>query len=457
MNLFQLVIKNMRQRALSTWLTLMSVMLGVALATSIMILRREAGNLFGQKDYGYEVLVGKKGSGTQLVMNTVYHLDVSPGNIPYSLYRDMLNPTKYRPFVKIAVPYVVGDTLNGKYRIVGTATKLFGVDEDGNPLPDSDVLEYRPGHHYELADGKVFGPQKFEAVLGADIPRLTGLKIGDKFRATHGMPRPDETPDIHPEIWTVVGVLKPTHTANDHVVFIPYKSLYTIGEHAAGLKAQWYIAQGLPPPPPAADPDDIPVYVLHPDGTFQLLVPEEMWEVSAILIKARSGFTAQALMYRLNNGDIAQAVNPASVMREFFDTFLAGPTLVLLLIALLVTIVAGVGILVSIYNSVSARLREIAILRALGATRSKVLVLICFESALIGLVGGILGIIVGHVFGAVASIYTNEYIGQGINWLATDRFEWIYLGVVVVIATVAGLFPALKAYRTPVATNLVSG
>src|SRR5450755_2760760 len=92
MNLFQLVIKQMRQRALGTWLTLLSVTLGVGLAITILILYREADSLFGQKDYGYDVLIGKQGSGTQLVMNSVYHVDKSPGNIPYSVYEEMLNP-----------------------------------------------------------------------------------------------------------------------------------------------------------------------------------------------------------------------------------------------------------------------------------------------------------------------------------------------------------------------------
>ena len=58
MNLFQLVSKQMRQRALSTWLTLLSIMLGVALAVAIMILRREGANLFGQTDFGYDILIG---------------------------------------------------------------------------------------------------------------------------------------------------------------------------------------------------------------------------------------------------------------------------------------------------------------------------------------------------------------------------------------------------------------
>ncbi len=455
MNPFQLVLKNMRQRALSTWLTLLSVTLGVALATSIIILRGQAGALFGQTDYGYEVIVGKQGSGTQLVLNTVYHMDKSPGNIPYSLYGDMLR--KYHADVRIAIPYVVGDTYQGKFRIVGTSTKLFGVDDDGNPLEADKVMEYRPGRRYELQDGHVFGPEKFEAVIGSELAKLTSLHIGSTFQATHGMPRPGETPDIHPEVWTVVGILKPTHTANDRVVFIPFKSLYTIAEHAVGLKSQWYIQNHLPPPPQNIDADEIPVYVMNPDKTFKLLVPQEMWEVSAILIKARSGFTAEQLMYTINNGNEAMAVNPASVMREFFSTFLQGPTLVLLIIALLVTVVAAVGILVSIYNSVSARLREIAILRALGATRGKVLLLICLESSIIGIAGGLLGLLAGHLLAGVGSFYLNEYIGEGINWIHVDKYEWVYLIAVIVVALIAGLVPALKAYRTPVATNLVTG
>src|SRR6202020_958457 len=98
MNLFQLVSKQMRQRALSTWLTLLSIMLGVALAVAIMILRREGANLFGQTDFGYDVLIGPpKGSPLQLTLNTAYHMDVSPGVIPYQIYKDMARKSKPLP------------------------------------------------------------------------------------------------------------------------------------------------------------------------------------------------------------------------------------------------------------------------------------------------------------------------------------------------------------------------
>jgi putative ABC transport system permease protein len=456
MNLFQLVIKQMRQRALGTWLTLLSVTLGVALAISIMILYREAGTLFGQNDYGYDVIVGKKGSDTQLVMNTVYQLDKSPGNIPHSLYEDLLHSPQYRPMVRLAVPYVVGDSYQGRYRIVGTTPNLFGFDDEGKPLPPEKVLEYRPDQRYEIAEGRDFAPNKFEAIIGSDLVKLTDLKIGKTFRATHGMPLPGEVPDIHKTVWTVVGVLKPTHTASDRVVFLPYQSMYTIGEHEIGEIAHMYIRHHLPPPPSTADPDDIKTYTQDPDGTFHLLLDKDAWEISAVLLKGRSEFAAQSLMYILNNGVEVQAVNPAGVMRQFFDTFLKGPTLVLLLVACLVTVVAAVGILVSIYNSVSARMREIAILRALGATKARVLLLICVEAGLVGIFGGLLGLVGGHLLGALGSYFFNQYMGQSINWLRTDRAEWLYLLGVVILALFAGLIPALKAYRTPVATNLVA-
>ena len=83
MNLFELVFKQMRQRALSTWLTLLSVLLGVGLATAVIILYRGGGALFGQTEYGYDIILGPpKGSPLQLVMNTVYMIDQSPGVLP---------------------------------------------------------------------------------------------------------------------------------------------------------------------------------------------------------------------------------------------------------------------------------------------------------------------------------------------------------------------------------------
>jgi putative ABC transport system permease protein len=188
-----------------------------------------------------------------------------------------------------------------------------------------------------------------------------------------------------------------------------------------------------------------------------LHVPKEQWEVSTVLVKVRRPFSVRSLQYDFNNGPVAMAVNPAEEMTQFFRVVLAPSSRVLLLISLLVTIVAAVAILVSIYNSVSARMREIAILRALGATRRRILALICLEAGLIGVFGGVLGLIAGHLIGAVGSIYTRRVVGESINWTYVGGAEWLYLLVVTLIAVLAGLVPAMKAYRSPVATNLTAG
>jgi putative ABC transport system permease protein len=470
MNYFQLIIKQMRQRSLSTWLTLLSVMLGVGLAIAIIVLGRESEALFGQNSYGYDCIVGVKGSKLQLVLNTIYHMDVSPGNIPFEQY-SRLTSGDLNKYVKIAVPTVVGDTLDGKYRIVGTSAKLFGFDDKGQPLPPDAVMEFRPGEKLGFSDGRCFATNKFEAIVGSDIPRLTKYKMGDEIQATHGFPIPGQPPDIHMQKWKIVGVLAPTHTAIDRVVYIPLISFYTIAEHGAGLLAQAQIREGQAPTDtfdPDADsegdhsPDaqGIQHYSNYDfdtkDNTIHLKLPVDIWAISAILVESRGGVTEQSLEYELNNGKDVMAVNPASTMRQFFDTFLAPSKKLLLIICSLVTVVAAVGILVSIYNSVSARLREIAILRALGATRTTVLTLICMEAGLVALVGSILGLIFAHVIAGFGSVYMEQTFGEPLRWYYIDWREPVYVVGVVILSLIAGLVPALKAYRTPVATNLVA-
>ena len=104
-----------------------------------------------------------------------------------------------------------------------------------------------------------------------------------------------------------------------------------------------------------------------------------------------------------------------------------------------------------------ARKREIAILRALGATRARILALLTLEAGLIGLAGAVGGLVLGHVIAAGGSTYMQRLMGEGLNWSRMGREEPLYLAFVILIAAVAGLVPAIKAYRTPVATNLAGG
>lgn len=470
MNLFQLILKQMRQRLLSTVLTCISIVLGMALATSVGIVTREGKSVFAQTDYGFDLLVGPKGSPLQLVLNTIYHIDVSPGNIPYSLYEQMASKTEtlpdgkinpYHGLVQWAVPEAVGDSYKGR-RIIATTPQFFGVDDQGNPLPPDQVPQYGGGKAYSFAEGRAFAPNKFEAVIGSEVAKNAGLAVGSEFHATHGFPGPNDIPDIHAEIWKVVGVLNETHTATDRCLFIPLITFYAIFEHEAGLQQIGTIhaeqgtstASAPAPAPAAAQEPEQKAYTMNPDGTITVKLPKAEWEISAILVKSQSAYTQFQLSFLLRNLPDAIGVSPANVMETFFDTFLPKITLLMLVISALVTFVAGVSILVSIYNSVTARNREIAIMRALGATRARILTAVCLEAGLIGALGGIIGLAAGHLLAFGGSVYLERILSTGLPWWRFAPAELLYLPVVIAVSLLAGLVPALKAYGTPVAENL---
>ncbi len=496
MNLFELILKQMRQRLLSTLLTGVSILLGMTLATSVMILGRESRKVFAQSDYGYEMIVGPKGSPLQIVMNTVYHMDVSPGNIPYTLYEDISSgrelsedgkPNPWRGMAAWAVPYAVGDSYKGR-RIVGTSPQLFGVQDDGTPMPRVDangkslvykIPCYRQDGFYTFSQGRAFAPNKLEAVIGSNVAKQLGMTVGTTFKATHGVPTADFTPfDEHEVVWTIVGVLDETHTATDNVLFIPLLTFYAIFEHESGLEAINKIQDqnGTTPASqtmPAAAPASAPVatasapateeerpdegYIQNPDGTITVKLPKKDWQISAILVHTQSEAAFLDMQFKLRNLPDAVAVSPADVMAKFFDTFLPKVSLMLIIISTLVTVVAGVSIMVSIYNSVMARRREIAIMRALGATKERILAAVCLEAGLIGALGGVVGLIAGHLLTAVGAFYMRRMFGTGLPWWHLDWPEFAYLAAVIAISLLAGLVPALKAYKTPVAENLVAG
>ena len=449
MNLFELILKNMRQRALSTWLTLLSVALGTGLGVALLTLQREGGKLFGQSEFGYDLVVGAKGSPLQLVLNSVYFLDQPPGIFDYAVYEDLADGG-WSEFVDLAVPLGWGDTTGGR-RIIGTTPALF-------------ELEPRLGRPITFADGKPFEADTWQAVVGSDAAEALGYGVGSTFQALHGDER---TGHQHAEQWTVVGVMNPTGTAIDKAVYVSLASEAALGEHESALRDQQGVRRSAQQvrelyDARARELDEAVAnggereesHVETADGRILTAAPPSLWRISGVLVRSKSTFAGSSLMFRINNGDRATAAVPAEQMRTFFDTFLKGPSLLLLGVTALVTVVAAIGILVSIYNSVSARRREVAILRSLGATRSKVLLVVTIEATLIGVVGAAIGLLLGHGLVALGNGLLVQYLGEGINAWSVGVWELYYLLGVVLLAFLAGLVPALKAYGTPVAQNL---
>jgi putative ABC transport system permease protein len=121
---------------------------------------------------------------------------------------------------------------------------------------------------------------------------------------------------------------------------------------------------------------------------------------------------------------------------------------VLVGIAAISLLVGGIGIMNTMYTSVLERTKEIGTMKAVGAKNSDILQIFLFESGLLGLVGGAIGVILGVGLGkGVQYIAT---IALGTNLLqASITFPLIFGALIFsfVIGSLSGIFPALQAAR----------
>ena len=123
-------------------------------------------------------------------------------------------------------------------------------------------------------------------------------------------------------------------------------------------------------------------------------------------------------------------------------------------LALVILASSGIAILLALWNSMEQRRRQIAILRVLGCSRGRVFSLIMTESVLIGLIGALLGIFVCWIGTLIAADALRDQLGIVIDPILSPRTLLVVIAGTLVLAAVAGIAPALRAYRTAVARNL---
>ena len=184
-------------------------------------------------------------------------------------------------------------------------------------------------------------------------------------------------------------------------------------------------------------------------------LPEDQREVTSILVLCKN-FGEMRLMNDINKGKgrIAQAVAPAREVTTLMDRIVGPIRIVLLVLTVLIIIVAGISILVSIYNSMSERSHDIAVMRALGASRGAVMAIVLVESILLSLGGGLLGMFLAHTMIGLISPYVEAQTGVSLGLFQFDPKEMMLIPALVVLASLVGFLPAVSAYRTDVAKAL---
>ncbi len=410
-NILFLVRRSLRQHRLSTAITVLAVALACGLVMAVFAISDQTREAFTGGDTGFDAVLGARGSQLQLVMNTVFHLETSPGNISWELYKTI----RKHPHVELAIPYALGDNYRG-FRIVGTTLEMF-----------------RRLDRFKIAQGReVFDPSRQEAVIGSFAAQKTGLKVGDFFNPNHGLVYDDR--QQHEERYVVKAVLEPTNSPSDRVIWIPIEGIFHMEGHVLrGAGKEFVVEKGKE-------------------------IPDADKEVSAVMIKfaegnAMAGFRLDQEINR--SGKEATLAWPiAKVMRKLMDK-LGWISNVLKLVAYLVVVVATGTILASIYNTMNERRREFAILRALGASRRTVFAAIIAEAGTISALGAALGFAVYAAILAGTAYVVRQQTGVVLEvFTLHPALIATPLGMIV-LGKIAGILPAAKAYSTDVAENLV--
>ena len=432
----------------------------------------------------------------------------------------------YKKFTDVAIPLCLGDSYeiedSEKYfRCVGTSPAFFQELE----------LDVDTGVKFEFTEGKPFARKSdengfFECVLGALVAKKSELQIGDTLYPTHGDPN-DSSAKIHAEGFKVVGILKGTGTPHDRAVFLNMEGFFLMEDHSkpidegdSPIDESFDIASVDPFADDEVD-DDSDISMVEDEEDFEsnaplmdvrdpeyreTPLPIEQREVTSILIRTSKedefGLYAYVLPQKIEEGKLeetlqwsnfrpvlaqkaAQAVNPVIEVTRFLGTFIGPIQWLLLALTTMICVVSGISILVGIYNSMNQRKHEIAVMRALGASRTKVMSIMLVEAIMLACTGGLFGWIAGHLLNVSISPFVESKTGVGIGFFdlapPTPIFAWVngmvqdsfgltlfpefltnvnlspeilLIPSLILLSVLVGIYPAISAYRTDVAKAL---
>jgi putative ABC transport system permease protein len=405
MNLASVSLSYLRARRLSTALNVLLLALGIATITLLLLVTAQLEERMQRDARGIDLVVGAKGSPMQVILSSIYHLDVPNGNISWKQAQEL---ARHR-FVKKAIPLALGDNYKG-FRVVGTTPAYV--------------------EHYEarLAHGRLW-KAPLEVVLGAEVAATTGLSVGAHFAGAHGMGG-TEGEQVHEQHdYTVVGVLATSGSVVDRAVLTGIESVWAVHAEQYDIKDIARIGE---------------------------LIPDEEKEYTALLIQYASPLAAASLPRYINQNSEMQAASPAYETARLFSIIGVGVD-VLRGFALVLVFAAGLSVFIALFNALAERRYDLAVMRTLGATPAKLMMLLLFEGMLLSLIGAALGIAAGHALTELlgrALTQARQVSVTGLTWVPAEL--WL-IALALGVGVIAALLPAWRAYRTDVAATLARG
>ncbi len=445
---FTIIRRSMFARLFSTVTTIATVAVAVALMLVLLSMRDAGQRAFERGSGNMHLLVSKDGSAMESVLNGLFYAKPPQAPLTWKEYEEL---SRRFPF-EWAVPVQQGDSYEG-FPTLATTDEFFTAFK---PAPDQ---------AWELDKGSYF-TKEFEVVVGAVASRGANLRVGDKMVLTHGSPMsrdggglslggsgggaPVIKPHVHDEFkFKVVGVLKPTGTSHDRAIFMNLNSSWIL--HAFDRKEREDASAGKAHDHGSHDHDEPPM------STADLEEQDRLITGILMRVAARPGKDASAFLPTvfdaLRRDKSITVASPSDQIRKLFQ-IVGGINQILIAIAAAVVVSSGIAIMLALYNSMEQRRRQIAILRVLGCSQARVFGLVLTESALIG----VLGVFSGGVLSLLAGVMISGALKARLGMVVIPTYspQWVVpvCAGTLVLACLAGLVPAMMAYRTAVGKHL---
>ena len=398
MKLWQLAWAYLRDRPLNTFLNIFLLALGVAMIVVLLLFSSQVEDRLTKDSQGIDMVVGAKGSPLQLILSSIYQIDMPTGNIPLADAKKL----SQHPMIKTIVPLALGDAFRG-FRIVGTEHSYLKL------------------YDAKLAQGELW-TQPLDATLGAKVAKVTGLKIGDTFTGSHGLGAGGGEHEASP--FKVVGILAETGSVADRLVLTGITSVWKMHEHH-GAKEEH------------ADHDD----------------SDEGKEVTSLLIQYRTALAGASLPREINSQTAMQAASPAFETARLLSLVGFGVD-TLRAIALVLMASALLSMFIALTNMLDERRYDLAIMRTLGAGNRWLFALVILQGLILALAGALIGIVLGHMAAQALGMWfnmTQQMAFTGLTWVREEL--WLVV-VSLMVGGIAAILPAIRAYRTDIASTL---
>ncbi|MGM8936570.1 ABC transporter permease [Pseudomonas neustonica] len=416
MYLLRLALQSLKNRRVTALLTVLVIALSVTLLLTVERVRSEARASFASTISGTDLIVGARSGSVQLLLYSVFRIGNATNNIRWESY----NNISTLPQVKWAIPISLGDSHRG-FRVMGTDQSYFNHFRFGRDKP------------LVFSQGKTFD-DLYDAVIGADIARELGYKLGTEMVLAHGAGAVSFVEHAD-KPFHVSGILAKTGTPVDRTIHVSLQAI-------TALHVDWQ--QGMP----ARGSGHVSA-----EQTRQLdLTPTA---ITAMLLGLNRRIDTFAVQRQVNqfSGEPLLAIMPGVALQELWS-LLSVAEKALLLVSACVVLTGLVGMLSAILGSLNERRREMAILRSVGAKPWHIFSLLVLEAMALAAAGILLGLGLLYIGLWLAQpVLEQEYgLFMPLGWPSPAEGKLMagILGASLLLACI----PAWRAYRLALVDGL---